>query len=148
MNNFISFFANLHSFFAYVFIVTTLISIVYAVIGFFSKKAYTDTQFTLAKSAFIASHIQLLLGICYWVVLGGTSIFGRMGEIMGNSDLRKMFIEHPFTNIIAIVILSIGYIKIKKSQDDSFRNKTNLIFYAISFVLILSRIPFNKWLNQ
>jgi hypothetical protein len=148
MNNFISFFANLHSFFAYVFIVTTLISIVYAVIGFFSKKAYTDTQFTLAKSAFIASHIQLLLGICYWVVLGGTTIFGRMGEIMGNSDLRKMFIEHPFTNIIAIVILSIGYIKIKKSQDDTFRNKTNLIFYAISFVLILSRIPFNKWLNQ
>lgn len=148
MNNFISFFANLHSFFAYVFIVTTLISIVYAVIGFFSKKAYTDTQFTLAKSAFIASHIQLLLGICYWVVLGGTTIFGRMGEIMGNSDLRKMFIEHPFTNIIAIVILSIGYIKIKKNQDDAFRNKTNLIFYAISFVLILSRIPFNKWLNQ
>lgn len=148
MNNFISFFANLHSFFAYVFIVTTLISIVYAFIGFFNKKAYTDTQFTLAKSAFIASHIQLLLGICYWVVLGGTSIFGRMGEIMGNSDLRKMFIEHPFTNIIAIVILSIGYIKIKKNQDDAFRNKTNLIFYAISFILILSRIPFNKWLNQ
>jgi hypothetical protein len=148
MNNFISLFANLHSFFAYVFIVTTLISIVYAAIGYFGKKTYTDTQFTLAKFAFIASHIQLLLGICYWVVLGGTSIFGRMGEIMGNSDLRKMFIEHPFTNIIAIVILSIGYIKIKKSQDDSFRNKTNLIFYAISFVLILSRIPFNKWLNQ
>jgi hypothetical protein len=71
-----------------------------------------------------------------------------MGEIMGNSDLRKMFIEHPFTNIIAIVILSIGYIKIKKSVDDAFRNKTNLIFYVISFILILSRIPFDKWLNQ
>lgn len=148
MNNFISFFANLHSFFAYVFIVTTLITIIYAAIGYFGKKTYTDTQFTLAKLAFIASHVQLLLGICYWVALGGTTIFSRMGEIMGNSDLRKMFIEHPFTNIIAIVILTIGYIKIKKSEDDTFRNRTNLIFYTISFVLILSRIPFDKWLNQ
>jgi len=67
------------------------------------------------------------------------------GSIMKDPTMRFKIIEHPLTMIIAIVLISIGYIKAKKLTDAKQANKTVLIFYILGLILILARIPWGTW---
>ncbi|MBL0025258.1 MAG: hypothetical protein IPO98_09735 [Saprospiraceae bacterium] len=67
---------------------------------------------------------------------------------MKDSSARLVALEHPLINIIAIILLTIGYIKAKKALDNGNAGKTVLLFYSISLVLLLSRIHWSLWLNM
>lgn len=98
----------------------------------------------MALWGFIASHIQLLIGLVLYAVSPvGLSNFS--GEAMGESLSRLYILEHPLTMIIAIVLISIGYIKAKKPNDDVRRYKTIILFYTLGLILILLRIPWQVW---
>jgi hypothetical protein len=67
-------------------------------------------------------------------------------KIMKNSELRQLLVEHPITNIIAIVLITIGWSKHKKQTDATAKFKTFAVFYGLGLLLILSRIPWSLWL--
>lgn len=139
---------HLHSFLAYLFLVSTFVSVIYAVSNY-KKNEYSSTQFSLAKLAFIASHVQLLVGLVLWYVNGWFSqLTSNTAEVMKNSELRLVAMEHPLINIIAIAIVTIGFIKIKKASTVIEKNKFNLWFYLIALVMILSRIPWQRWIHD
>jgi hypothetical protein len=138
---------HLHSFLAYLFLVSSFVSVVYSVANY-KKNEYSSTQFSLAKLAFIAGHIQLLVGLVLWYLNWSTQLFSNTAEVMKNSDLRLLAMEHPLINIIAIAIVTIGYIKVKKATTVLEKNKFNLWFYLIALVLILSRIPWQRWIHD
>ena len=71
-----------------------------------------------------------------------------MGEVMKNSDLRKVLVEHPLVGIIAITLITIGFSKHKKKTTDAAKFKTIAIFYTIALILILSRIPWDLWFSN
>ena len=141
------FIKHLHSFLAYLFLVSSFVSVVYSVANY-KKNEYSSTQFSLAKLAFIAGHIQLLVGLVLWYLNWSTQLFSNTAEVMKNSDLRLLAMEHPLINIIAIAIVTIGYIKVKKATTVLEKNKFNLWFYLIALVLILSRIPWQRWIHD
>jgi hypothetical protein len=136
---------HLHSFLAYLFLVSTFVSVIYAVSNY-RKNEYSSTQFSLAKLAFIASHVQLLVGLVLWYLNWSSKLFSNTAEVMKNSDLRLLAMEHPLINIIAIAIVTIGYIKVKKASTALEKNKFNLWFYLVALLLILSRIPWQRWI--
>jgi hypothetical protein len=139
---------HLHSFLAYLFLVSTFVSVIYAVSNY-RKNEYSSTQFSLAKLAFIASHIQLLVGLVLWYVNGWFSqLTSNTSVVMKDSSLRLVAMEHPLINIIAIAIVTIGYIKVKKASTALEKNKFNLWFYLVALVLILSRIPWQRWIHD
>jgi len=141
------FIKHLHSFLAYLFLVSSFVSVVYSVANY-KKNEYSSTQFSLAKLAFIAGHIQLLVGLVLWYLNWSSKLFSNTAEVMKNSDLRLLAMEHPLINIIAIAIVTIGYIKVKKATTVLEKNKFNLWFYLIALVLILSRIPWQRWIHD
>ncbi len=141
------FIKHLHSFLAYLFLVSSFVSVVYSVANY-KKNEYSSTQFSLAKLAFIAGHIQLLVGLVLWYLNWSSKLFSNTAEVMKNSDLRLLAMEHPLINIIAIAIVTIGYIKVKKTTTVLEKNKFNLWFYLIALVLILSRIPWQRWIHD
>jgi hypothetical protein len=65
----------------------------------------------------------------------GASVF------MKDKVLRALVIEHPLTNIIAVVLIQLGRIKSKKAYEDSSKHMRSLVYYGIGLLLILSRIP-------
>jgi hypothetical protein len=65
---------------------------------------------------------------------------------MKDSTLRLYALEHPLVMLIAVVLVTVARSKTKKSDANS-AHKTNFILYAISLLLILSRIPWAKWLG-
>jgi len=135
---------HLHSYFAYLLLAALIYSLVYAIVMFVRKRPFTEKVRKVALVGFIATHLQLLIGLILYVVSPkGLSNFS--GEAMGESLERLYILEHPLTMIIAIVLISVGYIKAKKPGDDVRRYKTLILFYLLGLVLILLRIPWQVW---
>ena len=71
----------------------------------------------------------------------------EVGTIMQNADLRLYNLEHPLVMILTVVFITIGYSKHKKKITSTPKLKMLAIFYTIAWLLLLSRIPWNAWLN-
>ncbi len=137
-----------HSIIATLFLIFIGLSVLLALINFIQKKEYSNLQLKFARTTFIVGHIQLLIGILLWINSGHMSqLFNNTKAVMSDSSLRLVAMEHPLTNLISIILLSFGFIKLKKASESIQKNKLNLIYYGIAMVLILSRIPWNLWLD-
>ena len=131
---------HLHSYLAYLLLAALVFSIIYVIIQFVGKKSFTDKVRKVTLIGFIATHLQLLIGLVLYVISPvGLSNFS--GEAMSESLSRLYILEHPLTMLIAIVLVSVGYIKAKKPGDDARRFRTVIIYYGLGLILMLSRIP-------
>jgi hypothetical protein len=98
---------------------------------------------------FVLSHIQLLLGLGLWITGGYmTALFSNTSTVMKDSATRLSALEHPLINIIAIVLISLGYFKLKKATSDLGKNKLALPYFLGALILILSRIPWKAWFTM
>ena len=110
-----------HSGWAYLALLLLVFAVINAIIGFTSKKEFTAKDRKIALFALIGTHTQLLVGlILYFVSPFGKAAFGQMS----NAELRLTSLEHPLINIIAIVLITIGWSKHKKLVDSQSKFKT------------------------
>ncbi len=137
-----TFIQKFHSGWAYLALLLLTIAVINAIIGLVSKKEFMAKDKKIALFGFIAIHIQLTVGmILYFVSPNGFASFGQMS----NPELRLTSLEHPLINIIAIVLITIGWAKHKKATTSETKFKTFFIFYGLGLLLILSRIPWKLW---
>ena len=138
---------NLHSYWAYLVLFVLIIAVVNALIKTFGDKEYTAKDFRISLFTLIISHIQLLIGLVLYFVSPRFDLWSELGgEVMKNSLARLYLVEHPLVNIIAVVLITIGYSKHKKKLTSQFKLKTLAIYYSLALVLLLSRIPWSDWL--
>lgn len=131
-----------HSGWAYLAILILIIVVVNSFIGKSSNKEFTAKDRKIALFALISSHIQLLVGlVLYFISPLGSAVFGQMKE----ASLRLTSLEHPLINIIAIVLITIGWSKHKKAATNEAKFQSIAVFYGIGLALILSRIPWSLW---
>jgi len=93
----------------------------------------------LALYAFISTHLQLLLGLVLYLFLSPYVKFD--GDTMGNQVTRFYTVEHFLGMIVAIIVISVGYIRAKKQAELNKGWKTIGTFYLIGLILILVSIP-------
>ena len=117
-----------HSYVAWAVLILLVITVIYAALTFFGNKSWKVSEFKLAffTSPFGMSNLS--------------------GETMKDSFSRLLAVEHPFVNILGIVMITMGYIKAKKLLDTVSAPKTIFIYYGIGLLLFLSRIPWSNWL--
>jgi hypothetical protein len=143
MYNFIE---KLHSGWAYIALLLLLFASINALLGLTSKKEFSSKDKTIALLALIAVHIQLVIGfILYFISDKGIKAF-QIPNAM-KSELRLTMLEHPLINIIAIVLITIGWSRHKKVETSLHKFKAIGIFYAIGLGLILLRLPWSLWLK-
>lgn len=133
-----------HSYLAYIALIVLFLAATNAVLGFLNKKVFGPKDLRISLFAFILMHFQLLVGlVLYFTSPIGFSQLGNMKD----SALRLTSLEHPLINIIAIILITIGWSKHKKEQGNKGKFQKIAIFYSIGLLLILARIPWNSWLN-
>lgn len=137
-------FKHLHSFLAYILLAALVFSIIYVIIKFVKRSPFNETVRKVALIGFIATHLQLLIGLILYAI-SPLGLSNLSGAVMQDSFARLLALEHPLTMLIAIVLISIGYIKAKKPGDDVRRFKTIILFYTLGLILILIRIPWQVW---
>lgn len=138
----------IHSKWAYLVLLVLILATFNAIIKFFGDKEFDAKDFRISLFALITMHIQLLIGIVLFFMkdyFGTISEVGGMGEVMKNSALRNLIVEHPLTMIIAVALVTIGYSKHKKKLTSKPKFKMLAIFYTIALVLVLAKIPWNLW---
>lgn len=110
-----------------------LILLIYTLIRSFQGKAGKEARFLT-----ITSHIMLLIGLAQWF-LGNWGLkliqANGMKEVMKAPAQRFFVIEHTFTMIIAIALITVAGVFIRKGNDKA------KWFYLAALVLILLRMP-------
>jgi heme A synthase len=136
---------HIHSLTPYLFILLMLVVLIMAFVGF-NKGRFSGGLRSLARVALILAHLQLLIGI--FMLASQAAVFTNgMGTIMKEATLRFKYIEHPFTMILAVALITIGFARSKRADTDKKKARNILIFYAIGLLLILSRLPYQVWLS-
>ncbi len=131
-----------HSGWAYLALLLLVVTVVNSLIGMASKKEFTAKDRKIAILGLIGTHTQLLVGlVLYFVSPLGFESLGNMAD----KALRLTSLEHPLVNIIAITLITIGWVKHKKLTTSESKFKTFSIYYGLGLLLILSKIPWQLW---
>jgi hypothetical protein len=130
----------IHSYWAFLVLLILVIAIVNAFIGKSSGRDFGAKDLRISLFGLIFSHIQLFVSPWFnqWSEMG-------MG-VMKNAEARLYLVEHPITNILAIILITMGW-SMHKRQTLSTKKFLRIgLFYGIGLLLLLSRIPWNTWL--
>ena len=115
-----------------------LILLVWAIYDAFTKwKNNTAFSKSSRKASFLTfnfTHIQALIGL---IVYFYTPRISFSSGLMKDRVMRFFAVEHPTMMLIAIILITVGYIKGKKQN--SF--KPIFWYYLIALLLILAGIP-------
>ena len=138
-------FLHMHHWLRYIALIFLLISIFKAFADLKHKGQDVKSRKTELYSL-ISVHLQLLIGLVLFFISDKIKLaMGDMGLAMKDPDLRLALIVHPLVMLIGIIMITIGYMKLKTISDRASYGKTVLIHYGIATILILSRIPMYSW---
>ena len=138
-----------HSYLAYITLGLLIAAVANALMGWASNKMFTmERDLRLSLFTLIVCHIQLLIGLLlYFISPSGFYAISEFGMGGLTSAARLLALEHPLINVIAVVLITIGWSRHKKFLEGKPKFKSIGIFYGLGLLLILSRIPWNQWFN-
>lgn len=123
---------HLHNFLRWVILIFLVINIIKLLAG--------NRSLGLSKVLLISAHTTLLIGLYQY--FGGDSGFQLIknfgfSEVMKNSMYRFWAVEHITGTIIAIVLITVGHVKLKKGGSP----KATAVLYIIALIVILAVVP-------
>jgi hypothetical protein len=94
----------------------------------------------VSKILLISAHTTLILGL-YQYITGAVGLqlikAAGMGAAMKDAATRFWAVEHIFSMVLAISLITIGHVKYKKSKQSG----ATMMLYIIALLIILSAIP-------
>ncbi|GLB52535.1 hypothetical protein NBRC110019_15750 [Neptunitalea chrysea] len=138
----------IHSYWAYLVLLILFLATINAIVKFITNKPFTDKDLRISLFGLIVSHIQLLIGIVLYFVSPRFSQWSELGAgVMKNPLLRKVLLEHPLTNVIAIALITIGWSVHKKKTTAKAKFGKIAFFYMVGLLLFLLMIPYQLWFD-
>jgi len=126
-----------HSLLRYFILIALIVVIVKALLGLVNKQPYTKLDNKLGLYLFIFTHMQLLIGLILYFV----SPFVKFGsETMSDKTTRYWTVEHLTAMIIAIVLITVARISLKRMTADEAKHKRTLIYNTLALLIILGTI--------
>lgn len=123
---------HLHNLLRWVILIAILVAIVQLLMNKNALKA--------SKVLLISAHTTLVLGLYqYFFGAVGFALIKSMGmaAVMKDNLARFWAVEHIFSMVLAIILITIGHVKYKKGGS----SKTTLILYILALLLIFAAIP-------
>jgi len=136
-----TFFLHLHSFWRWVLLVVGLAAVIKALIGWLGNRPFEHLDDQLGMIFTIVLDIQVLLGLINWVGQGWAAL---IPQAMSNSALRFFAVEHPLIMLLALVVAHVGRVRSRRGETALSQHRAAAIFYALSLLLIISAIPWNR----
>ena len=136
-----------HSYWAFFVLFILVAVIINAFIGRYMGKEFSIKDLRISLFGLIFSHIQLLIGLILYFVSPWFDQWAAIGMgVMKDAQARLYLVEHPITNILAIVLITIGWSMHKRQSESSKKFLRIILFYSLGLLLLLSRIPWSTWL--
>ena len=117
-----------------------LILILWAIFNSITAKEFTKREKLVNLFSMVSLHTQLILGLILYFISDKVKFFdGWMKEPTGIYRFYGM--EHLAGMVIAIALITVGYVKSKKGTTPAEIYKPITLFYIIGLILILASIP-------
>ena len=136
---------NIHLYWAYLVLLVLIICIFNAITGKIKGKDFESRDLRLSLFGLIFSHIQLLIGLILYFLSPWFDQWSNLGivSVMKDAQKRLFLVEYPFINILAIVLITIGW-SVHKNQSDPAKKFLRIaLFYGLGMLLLLNRIPWD-----
>ena len=134
-----NFLVHLHSGLRWLVLFSLILAIIHALVGKFGfDRRPPGRPRQIDRIALILVHIQVLTGIILYftspkVVFAASS--------MKYAIYRFFLVEHLVVMLAAVILITIGYVKSRKSGDSKRQFRIIMIYYSLGLLLILAAIP-------
>jgi NADH:ubiquinone oxidoreductase subunit 2 (subunit N) len=115
-----------------------LVLLIWAIVNAFSAKRFEKKHKMINLFALVTLHIQLVIGLIQYFTSAKVQFIEGW---MKNPLLRFYGMEHLIGMLLAITLITIGYSRAKRKENDADKFKVIRLFYTLGFVLILLFIP-------
>ena len=115
-----------------------LILLIWAIANAFSAKHFEKKHKMINLFAMVTLHIQLVIGLIQYFTFAKVQFSEGW---MQNPLLRFYGMEHLAGMLLAIILITIGYSKAKRKENDADKFKVIRLFYSIGLIIILLSIP-------
>ncbi|MBI4944893.1 MAG: cytochrome B [Bacteroidetes bacterium] len=130
-----------HSLLRYIILVLLLVTIFKSFSGWFGKKNYLPGDKKVSLFTFISAHTQLILGLLLYFISPNVASKADMGTAMKDPIARFWTIEHVFMMVLAIILITLGYMLTKRAKTDKGKHMRTAIFYLLALLVIFLAIP-------
>lgn len=132
-----------HNIVRWVVLILGVIALVRALMGWFGKRPWTDTDRRIGVFYTSAIDVQLLLGLLLYLFLSPItkSVFQNIGEAMSNPGTRFFVLEHPLYMVLAVVFAHLGSVFSKRADETVAKHRNAAIWYGLALIVILLGMP-------
>ena len=127
---------------SYIALLVLIYAVFNAFMGKIKGKDFDSKDLRISLFGLILSHFQLLIGLMLYFVSPWFNQWSKISvlNLVSNSQIRFYLVEHPFLNIIAIVLITVGWSVHLKQIDPGKKFLRIAIFYGLGLLLTLTRI--------
>lgn len=133
-NSFLNILNHSHSGLRWLVLIFLIISIFYA----FTAKKFEKKHKVVLLFSLVTVHLQLIIGLVQYTLSEKVQFIDGW---MKNPLLRFYGMEHLVGMLLAIILITIGYSKSKRKENDADKFKVIRTFYTIGLIIILLFIP-------
>ena len=131
-----------HSGWRWILLILAVAAVIDFAVGLIGKRSFKSIDNRLSLFFMISCDVQLLLGLLLYFVLSPlTQSAFQNSNMMSDPTARFYAIEHPVIMLLAIAFAHIGRITSKKAPADRKKFQRGLIWFLLSLILMLSRMP-------
>jgi hypothetical protein len=129
---------HLHSGVRWLLLLSIILALVYAFLKYRMNKFKNRSGCIFNRLTLIFTHLQFVAGLVLYFI-SSKVIFAA--ESMKEPLLRFFLVEHIALMLVAVELITVGFIKFQKAEEQQKRHKITLIYYGIAFLLFLVSIP-------
>jgi len=135
---------HLHNLLRWVILVLAVLTLVKSVQGLRGARPYAEAR--RVGVMFMASlHVQLVLGLLLFLTSPLVdAAMADMRTAMAERGVRFFIAEHPTLMVAGTIVATIGSIVAKNAADDRAKHRKLLVFTAITVLLLLAGIPWQR----
>ena len=138
METFLKIMIKAHSGWRWVVLILLIWAIVAMFRGWKKNAPYTDKDRKIGLFAMVAFQLQWVFGLILYFISPKVQF---VEGFMKSTVLRFYGLEHIVAMSIAFALITIGYSKAKRAEEEKKKFKTQFIFYTIALLIVLLSIP-------
>tara|TARA_B100000929_G_scaffold279070_1_gene255790 strand:+ start:744 stop:1184 length:441 start_codon:yes stop_codon:yes gene_type:complete len=141
---FFSGFFKLYFYWEYIVIISTLVAVINSLLGVFSKKSFQNFDLRITLFSLIFNYIFLIIGLFIFVSNALLLFWYYDNKLMIEQDNFLFYISPHLLNLIAVLILTIGWSLHKKSNISLKKFLRILGFYFLGLLILIGKFI---WMN-
>lgn len=138
----------LHSLIRWVVLFFGIVAALRGIFGWARGAPWTATDERVGFWAVMSMDLQALVGILLYVrfIAVTDSSFHNRALVMSDPTLRFFTVEHVVIMIVALALLHIARVRIRRASEPVARHRTAAVLISLSMILVLVGIPW-PWLS-